>query len=61
MSKKLKVYNYFCKKIIWPLISVEYVQKYASGGQSENGVQDESDVSSVMEYSDNDDIDDLDL
>lgn len=39
---------------------LEYVQKYAAGNDSRCDEKDESDVSSIMEYSDND-IDDLDL
>lgn len=39
---------------------LEYVQKYALGNVDQCDEKDESDVSSIMEYSDNE-IDDLDL
>ena len=39
----------------------DYVQKYAVGNDDQFDIKDESEVSSIMEYSDNDDIDDLDL
>ena len=43
--------------ILW----LEYVQKFASNLDGVNGQQDESDVSSLEEYSDDDNLDDLEL
>lgn len=39
---------------------LEYIQKYAAGNDNQNDEKDDSDVSSIMDYSDNE-IDDLDL
>ena len=39
---------------------LEYVQKYAAGNDNQSDGKYDSDVSSIMEYSDNE-IDDLDL
>ncbi len=40
---------------------LEYVQKFATDLDGSNGQQDESEVSSLEEYSDDDNLDDLEL
>jgi hypothetical protein len=57
MSRRLKVYLY---NLIIIFTCLEYVQKYAAGNDNQSDEKDDSDVSSIMEYSDNE-IDDLDL
>lgn len=57
MNRKLKVQLI---QIRYKVYGLEYVQKYAAGNDNQTNEKDESDVSSIMEYSDTE-IDDLDL
>lgn len=59
MIKKFEVPCY----VYWVATNLllEYVQKYASNIDGGDGNKDESDVSSLEEYSDDDNLDDLEL
>lgn len=59
-EQKVKGIIDFKNSLLFISFYIEYVQKYAAGNDNHSDAKDDSDVSSIMEYSDND-IDDLDL
>lgn len=64
LIREPKIYEQKVKGILMIFCTIqpclEYIQKYAAGNDNHNDEKDYSDVSSIMEYSDNE-IDDLDL